>query len=61
MPFVRAIEHEAVKNNNRFSSFILGIVKSAPFQMRKAEENDSAPTDTVAGNINQETKSDVHH
>jgi len=61
MPFVRAIEHEAAKNNNRFSSFILGIVKSAPFQMRRAEENESAPTDAVAGNLNQETKSDVHN
>jgi hypothetical protein len=61
MPFVRAIEHEAAKNNNQFSSFILGIVKSAPFQMRRAEENDGAPTDAVAGNLNQETKSDVHH
>ena len=61
MPFVRAIEHEAARNNNRFSSFILGIVKSAPFQMRRAEENESAPTDAVAGNLSQETKSDVHH
>jgi uncharacterized protein YceH (UPF0502 family) len=61
MPFVRAIEREAAKNNNRFSSFILGVVKSAPFEMRRAEENVSAPTDAVAGNLNQETKSDVHH
>ena len=35
MPMVRAIEHDAAKNNNRFSSFVLGIVKSVPFQMRK--------------------------
>ncbi len=49
MPFVRAIAREAAKNDNRFSSFILGIVKSAPFQMRRAEENDSGPTDAVAG------------
>jgi hypothetical protein len=61
MPFVRAIEHEASKNDNRFSSFILGIVKSPPFQMRRAEENETAPTDAVAGNLNQETKSDVHN
>jgi cytochrome c553 len=39
MPAVRAIEHEAEHNDNRFSSFILGVVKSTPFQMRKAEEN----------------------
>jgi hypothetical protein len=50
MPFVRAIGREAAKNNNRFSSFVLGIVKSAPFQMRRAEENDTGPTDAVAAN-----------
>ena len=49
MPFVRAIEREAAKNDHHFSSFILGVVKSAPFQMRKAEEN-PLPTDAVAAN-----------
>jgi len=34
MPAVRSIVREAGKNNNRFSSFVLSIVKSAPFQMR---------------------------
>ena len=34
MPTVRAIAQEAAANNNRFSSFVLGIVKSKPFQMR---------------------------
>jgi len=33
MPTVRAIDHVAEQNNNRFSSLVLGIVKSAPFQM----------------------------
>ncbi|HXP89028.1 MAG TPA: DUF1592 domain-containing protein [Bryobacteraceae bacterium] len=33
MPTVRAIAHEAERNDNRFSSLVLGIVKSAPFQM----------------------------
>jgi hypothetical protein len=37
MPTVRAIDREAARNNNRFSSFILGIVNSKPFQMRRAE------------------------
>ncbi len=35
MPTVRMIEQDAAKNNYRFSSLILGIVKSAPFQMKK--------------------------
>jgi len=34
MPTVRAIANDAAKNNNRFSSLVLGIVKSDPFQKR---------------------------
>jgi hypothetical protein len=37
MPAVRSIEHDAAKNNNRFSSFVLGIVRSTEFQMRRAD------------------------
>jgi hypothetical protein len=37
MPAVRSIMRDAAKNNNRFSSFVLGIVKSAAFQMSRAE------------------------
>lgn len=37
MPAVRSIQREAATSGNRFSSFVLGIVKSAPFQMRQAE------------------------
>jgi hypothetical protein len=45
-PAVRAIDREAAHNGNRFSSFVLGIVRSTPFQMRRAEESsaeESAP------------------
>ena len=41
MPAVRAIDRAAARSNNHFSSFVLGIVKSPPFQMRRAE--DAAP------------------
>ena len=34
MPAVRSIAREAAKSNNRFSSFVLNVVKSTPFQMR---------------------------
>lgn len=34
MPAVREITREAGRNDNRFSSIVLGIVKSAPFQMK---------------------------
>jgi hypothetical protein len=47
MPMVRSIEQEAARNNNRFSSFVVGIVRSMPFQMRRAEGAET-PTDTVA-------------
>ncbi len=33
MPLVRSIVRDADRNNDRFSSIVLGIVKSAPFQM----------------------------
>jgi hypothetical protein len=35
MPVVRSIVKEAAGNDYRFSSVILGIVKSAPFQMKR--------------------------
>ncbi|PWU09323.1 MAG: hypothetical protein C5B51_06465 [Terriglobia bacterium] len=34
MPVVRSITREAARRDNRFSSLVLGIVASAPFQMR---------------------------
>ena len=37
MPAIRAIVRDAAKNDNRISSFILGVVKSPAFQMTKAE------------------------
>jgi len=46
-PAVRKIVKDAEKDDYRFSSLILGIVKSAPFQMRRAEMNEAA----VAGKI----------
>jgi hypothetical protein len=34
MPAVRSVVRDAAKNNNRFSSFVLAVVNSRPFQMR---------------------------
>src|SRR5688500_4661632 len=36
-PLIRAVVRDAAKQNFRFSSIVLGIVKSAPFQMKKAQ------------------------
>jgi hypothetical protein len=45
MPAVRAIARDAAANQNRFSSLVLGIVNSVPFQMRRAED---VATETAA-------------
>lgn len=39
MPAVRRVVHGASRNDYRISSIILGIVNSAPFQMRRAATN----------------------
>jgi mono/diheme cytochrome c family protein len=38
MPTVRKIVRDAAKDDYRFSAIVLGIAKSAPFQMRKIEK-----------------------
>jgi hypothetical protein len=43
MPIVRSILKDAARNNYRFSSVVLGIVKSSPFQMRSRGSEDSKP------------------
>jgi hypothetical protein len=37
MPVVRAVMHNAARDNYKFSDLVLGIVKSAPFQMKMRE------------------------
>ena len=37
-PAIRAIVHDAARNDYRFSSLILGVAKSTPFQMRRSQE-----------------------
>ncbi len=42
MPLMRSIVNGAARNNYRFSSFVLGVVKSEPFQMNmKQAENET--------------------
>ena len=38
MPVVRSIDRDAARNDNRFSSLIVGIVKSDPFQMKVKQQ-----------------------
>jgi hypothetical protein len=41
MPAVRKIVREAARDNYRFSSIVMGIVRSAPFQMKRVQETAS--------------------
>ena len=52
MPMVRAIDREAARGGNKFSEFVLGIVKSTPFQMRRAEELEPASSGAAANQEN---------
>jgi hypothetical protein len=37
LPLVRKIARDAAATNYKWSSLVLGIVRSAPFQMKKAQ------------------------
>jgi hypothetical protein len=57
MPVVRRIVKKAAQNNYRLSSVVMGIVESAPFQMRtklEPAESVKAPGDTVKVAVNKE-------
>ena len=43
MPAVRSITREAARNDNHFSSIVLGIVSSKPFQMKMKPVEKTAP------------------
>jgi predicted GTPase len=45
MPVVRSIVRESARQNYRFSSLILGIVRSTPFQKRIKAAEDVAAND----------------
>ena len=47
-PAIRAITTAAARSNYAFSSLVLGIVDSVPFQMRRAAEEASPTTTTIA-------------
>ncbi len=48
MPVVRGIVQSAAHSDYRFSSLIMGIVKSEPFEMKKALEDESPKVTTAA-------------
>ncbi len=50
-PAVRKIVRDAEKDDYRFSSLILGIIESVPFQMRSTERDNSSKPGAIAGNL----------
>lgn len=44
MPLVRKIAHDAARNNNKFSSLVLGVVKSEPFRKNMKLQETGIPT-----------------
>jgi hypothetical protein len=48
MPSVRSIVRDAARNDYRLSSIVLGIVKSAPFQMKVKGTDGGSPTVTAS-------------
>jgi hypothetical protein len=48
MGVVRTVPREAARNNYRFSDLVLGIVRSAPFQMNMKGSEEPAATAAVA-------------
>ena len=48
MPTVRQIVRDAARDNYRFSSLVMGVVKSAPFQMRKVPQAEPVSTTAAA-------------
>jgi hypothetical protein len=49
MPAVRAIVRDAARNDSRFSSLILGITKSVPFQMKLKKSPEAEAQPVAAG------------
>jgi mono/diheme cytochrome c family protein len=49
MPLVRSISHDAAKQDDRFSSLVLGVVKSKAFQMNMKTQDAPAATSSTTG------------
>jgi hypothetical protein len=49
MPTIRAIMHDAAKTDYRFSSLVMGIVRSAPFQMKMKKVSDNPVAERGTG------------
>jgi hypothetical protein len=48
MPVIRSVVREADRDNDRFVSILMEIVKSGPFQMRTKEIEEGTATASIA-------------
>jgi hypothetical protein len=55
MPVVRAIMHDSERDRYRISDLILGVINSAPFQMRVKEAPTSAAPSTETATVHRTT------
>ena len=53
MPLVRAITRDVIENNGRFSSIVMGVVNSKPFQMNTKHE---AVTNTASSRTGSDNR-----
>jgi hypothetical protein len=56
MPLVRQLARDAKKNGNQFSTLVLSVVKSRPFQMNTRGEESTAPAKVAATSLTHSDK-----
>ena len=59
MPAVRQIVRDAARDNYRFSSIVMGIVRSAPFQMRMVPRAGDVPATAASRQVSRTTQAEV--
>jgi hypothetical protein len=56
MPLVRAISRDVINNNGRFSSMVMGVVKSQPFQMNMKVDTATSTASVQTGSDNKDNR-----
>jgi len=57
MPAVRSAEKQAARSNDRFSAFVMAVVESGPFRMRRAGAGEPSKSSSKV----TESEAHVHH
>jgi len=56
MPLVRSLARDAARDQNRFASLVLGVVKSKPFQMNTKSQETAIPSEPIETSAIKDTK-----